>query len=81
MTYSYTQEISQYLSLPLAGTAIATSMAGRRKDTRAAMLFGRSFETGSLAALLSFCDDAAAVLFREWSCLPETSRISLLKGR
>ena len=63
MIYSYTQ-ISQYLTCPrryrhryLDGWA--------EKDTRAAMLFGRAFERALAAYFLR--EDAAAVLFREWS--------------
>ena len=63
MIYSYTQ-ISQYLTCPrryrhryLDGWV--------EKDTRAAMLFGRAFERALAAYFLR--EDAAAVLFREWS--------------
>jgi hypothetical protein len=37
----------------------------QEKDTRAAMLFGRAFEQALAAFFLR--EDAAAVLFREWS--------------
>jgi hypothetical protein len=40
-------------------------MDGKNKDTRAAMLFGRAFEQALSAYFLR--EDAAAVLFREWS--------------
>jgi hypothetical protein len=40
-------------------------MAGKKKDARAAMLFGRAFERALAAYFLR--EDAAAVLFREWS--------------
>ena len=63
MVYSHTQ-ISQYLTCPrryrhryLDGWS--------EKDTRAAMLFGRAFERALAAYFLR--EDAAAVLFREWS--------------
>ncbi|HEX6503907.1 MAG TPA: PD-(D/E)XK nuclease family protein [Terriglobales bacterium] len=63
MTYSYTQ-LSQYLTCPRRYRYRYLD-GWQEKDTRAAMLFGRAFEQ-ALAAY--FChEDAAAVLFREWS--------------
>src|SRR5947207_1794445 len=63
MTYSYTR-ISQYLTCPrryrhryLAGW--------KEKDTRAAMLFGRAFETALDAYFRR--EDPGAVLFDKWS--------------
>jgi hypothetical protein len=63
MTYSYTQ-VSQYLTCPRRYRHRYLD-GWQEKDTRAAMLFGRAFER----ALAAYClrDDAAAVLFREWS--------------
>src|SRR6476660_5520979 len=68
MTYSYTQ-ISQYLSCPRRYKH--RYLDGRKeKDIRAAMLFGRAFEQ-ALAAYFER-QDAAAVLYREWSTHRET---------
>src|SRR5205823_5713113 len=62
MVYSYTQ-ISQFLSCPRRYRYRYLD-GWMEKDTRAAMLFGRTFET-ALAAY--FCrQDAEAVLYREW---------------
>jgi len=63
MIYSYTQ-ISQYLACPRRYRHRYLD-GWREKDTRAAMLFGRAFES----ALAGFFrrEDSAAVLFREWS--------------
>ena len=63
MTYSYTQ-ISHYLTCPRRYRHRYLD-GWREKDTRAAMLFGRAFES----ALAGFFrrEDSAAVLFREWS--------------
>jgi hypothetical protein len=63
MTYSYTQ-VSQYLTCPRRYRHRYLD-GWQEKDTRAAMLFGRAFER----ALAAYClrEDAAAVLFREWS--------------
>ena len=63
MIYSYTQ-ISQYLTCPRRYRHRYLD-GWREKDTRAAMLFGRAFES-ALAAFFRR-EDAAAVLFREWS--------------
>jgi PD-(D/E)XK nuclease superfamily len=63
MTYSYTQ-ISQYLTCPRRYRHRYLD-GWREKDTRAAMLFGRAFES-ALAAFFRR-EDSSAVLFREWS--------------
>jgi CRISPR/Cas system-associated exonuclease Cas4 (RecB family) len=63
MTYSYTQ-ISQYLTCPRRYRHRYLD-GWQEKDTRAAMLFGRTFERALAAYFLR--EDAAAVLFREWS--------------
>ena len=63
MIYSYTQ-ISQYLACPRRYRHRYLD-GWREKDTRAAMLFGRAFES-ALAALFRR-EDSAAILFREWS--------------
>ena len=63
MTYSYTQ-ISQYLSCPRRYKHRYLD-GWKEKDTRAAMLFGRAFEQAVAAYFQR--QDAAAVLFREWS--------------
>jgi len=63
MRYSYTQ-ISQYLTCPRRYRHRYLD-GWREKDTRAAMLFGRAFES-ALAAFFRR-EDSAAVLFREWS--------------
>ena len=63
MTYSYTQ-ISQYLSCPRRYKHRYLD-GWKEKDTRAAMLFGRAFEQAVAAYFLR--QDAAAVLYREWS--------------
>jgi len=63
MTYSYTQ-ISQYLTCPRRYRHRYLD-GWQEKDTRAAMLFGRAFERALAAYFLR--EDAAAVLFREWS--------------
>jgi CRISPR/Cas system-associated exonuclease Cas4 (RecB family) len=63
MTYSYTQ-ISQYLTCPRRYRHRYLD-GWQEKDTRAAMLFGRAFERAVAAYFLR--EDAAAVLFREWS--------------
>jgi hypothetical protein len=46
-------------------------MAGREKDTRAAMLFGRAFEQAVAAYFRR--EDATAVLYREWAAHRGTS--------
>ena len=63
MTYSYTQ-ISQYLTCPRRYRHRYLD-GWKEKDTRAAMLFGRAFET-ALGALFRR-KDPGAVLFTEWS--------------
>jgi PD-(D/E)XK nuclease superfamily len=63
MNYSYTQ-ISQYLTCPRRYRHRYLD-GWQEKDTRAAMLFGRAFEKALAAYFLR--EDAAAVLFREWS--------------
>ena len=63
MTYSYSQ-VSQYLTCPRRYRHRYLD-GWQEKDTRAAMLFGRAFER-ALAAYFER-EDAAAVLFREWS--------------
>src|SRR2546427_7145932 len=63
MTYSYTQ-ISQYLTCPRRYRHRYLD-GWREKDTRAAMLFGRAFES-ALGAFFRR-EDSAAALFREWS--------------
>src|SRR5580698_10395902 len=63
MTYSYTQ-ISQYLTCPRRYRHRYLD-GWQEKDTRAAMLSGRAFEQALSAYFRR--EDAAAVLFREWS--------------
>ena len=63
MVYSYTQ-ISQYLTCPRRYRYRYLD-GWQEKDTRATMLFGRAFEQ-ALGAYFRR-EDAAAVLFREWS--------------
>jgi CRISPR/Cas system-associated exonuclease Cas4 (RecB family) len=63
MTYSYTQ-ISQYLACPRRYRHRYLD-GWREKDTRAAMLFGRTFEL-ALGAYFRR-EDPGEVLFREWS--------------
>src|SRR5947209_6122338 len=63
MTYSYTQ-ISHYLTCPRRYRHRYLD-GWQEKDTRAAMLFGRAFERALAAYFLR--EDAAAVLFREWT--------------
>ena len=63
MNYSYTQ-ISQYLTCPRRYRHRYLD-GWQEKDVRAAMLFGRAFEQALAAYFLH--EDAAAVLFREWS--------------
>jgi hypothetical protein len=62
-TYSYTQ-ISQYLSCPRRYKYRYVD-GWQEKETRAAMLFGRSFET-ALGGLFRR-EDCGQVLFEEWS--------------
>jgi len=63
MVYSYTQ-ISHYLTCPRRYRYRYLD-GWQEKDTRAAMLFGRAFERALAAFFLR--EDAAAVLYREWS--------------
>lgn len=63
MTYSYTQ-ISQYLTCPRRYRHRYLD-GWKEKDTRAAMLFGRAFET-ALGAYFRR-EDPGAVLYDEWS--------------
>ena len=63
MTYSYTQ-ISQYLTCPRRYRHRYLD-GWKEKDTRAAMLFGRAFET-ALGALFRR-EDPGTVLLAEWS--------------
>ncbi|HZC24841.1 MAG TPA: PD-(D/E)XK nuclease family protein [Candidatus Binatia bacterium] len=63
MTYSFTQ-ISQYLACPRRYRHRYLD-GWKEKDTRAAMLFGRAFET-ALGAYFRR-EDPGEVLFREWS--------------
>src|SRR5438874_3917309 len=62
MIYSYTQ-ISQYLTCPRRYRHRYLD-GWQEKDSRAAMLFGRSFERALAAYFLR--QDAAETLFREW---------------
>ena len=68
MTYSYTQ-ISQYLSCPRRYKHRYLD-GWKEKDTRAAMMFGRAFEQAVGAYFQR--QDAAAVLYREWSAHRES---------
>jgi hypothetical protein len=67
VTYSYTQ-ISQYLRCPRSYRYRYLD-GWREKDTRAAMVFGRCFET-ALAAYFSKQDPTAA-FFKEWEAYRE----------
>jgi len=69
MTYSYTQ-VSQYLSCPRRYKHRYLD-GWKETDTRAAMLFGRAFEQAVAAYFQQ--QDAAAVLYREWSTYRETN--------
>ena len=68
VTYSYSQ-ISQYLACPRRYRHRYLD-GWREKDTRAAMLFGRSFEQALSAYFRR--EDPAAVLFREWAFYQNT---------
>src|SRR5262249_21371085 len=70
MIYSYTQ-ISAYLACPRRYRYRYLD-GWKEKDTRAAMLFGRAFEK-ALAAFFRR-EDAAAILFREWSNYRDQAR-------
>jgi hypothetical protein len=63
MTYSYTQ-ISQYLRCPRSYRYRYLD-GWREKDTRAAMVFGRCFETALGAYFRG--EDSTEVLFKEWA--------------
>src|SRR5438876_2170685 len=67
MIYIYTQ-ISQHLTCPRRYRHRYLD-GWHEKDTRAAMLFGRAFET-ALAAFFRR-EDSSAVLFREWSAFKQ----------
>jgi PD-(D/E)XK nuclease superfamily len=69
VTYSYTQ-ISQYLRCPRSYRYRYLD-GWREKDTRAAMVFGRSFET-ALGAYFRR-EDPSAVLFKEWGVFRDTA--------
>src|ERR1700674_1013402 len=62
MTYSYTQ-IAQYLRCPRS-YRFRYLDGWREKETRASLLFGRSFEKALAAYFLR--EDSTAVLFKEW---------------
>src|SRR5438552_18871604 len=67
VTYSYTQ-ISHYLSCPRRYRHRYLD-GWQEKDTRAAILFGRSFEQ-ALGAYFRH-EDPAVVLYREWAAYKE----------
>jgi hypothetical protein len=69
VTYSYTQ-ISQYLRCPRSYRYRYLD-GWREKDTRAAMVFGRCFET-ALGAYFRR-EDPSAVLFKEWGAFRDTA--------
>jgi hypothetical protein len=69
VTYSFTQ-ISQYLSCPRRYKHRYLD-GWKKTDTRAAMLFGRAFEQAVAAYFQQ--QDAAAVLYRDWSAYRETN--------
>jgi len=69
MTYSYTQ-ISRYLRCPRSYRYHYLD-GWREKETRAAMVFGRCFET-ALGSLFRQ-EDSAAALFKEWSPFRDAS--------
>ena len=68
MTYSYTQ-ISQYLRCPRSYRYRYLD-GWRERDTRAAMVFGRCFETALGAYFRQ--EDPSAVLFKEWGAFRDT---------
>jgi PD-(D/E)XK nuclease superfamily protein len=68
MTYSYTQ-ISQYIRCPRSYRYRYLD-GWREKDTRAAMVFGRCFET-ALGAYFRR-EDSSAVLFKEWGAFRDS---------
>ena len=69
MIYSYTQ-VSQYLACPRRYRYRYLD-GWRERDSRAALLFGRAFETAVAAYFLG--EDAQEKLFREWSACREQS--------
>jgi len=69
MVFSHTQ-ISQYLRCPRSYRYRYLD-GWREKDTRAAMVFGRCFET-ALGAYFQG-EDCAAVLFKEWNVFRDTA--------
>jgi hypothetical protein len=69
VTYSFTQ-INQYLRCPRSYRYRYLD-GWREKDTRAAMVFGRCFET-ALAAYFRL-EDPSAMLFKEWSVFRDTA--------
>ena len=69
VTYSFTQ-INQYLRCPRSYRYRYLDGL-REKDTRAAMVFGRCFET-ALAAYFRL-EDPSAMLFKEWSVFRDTA--------
>ena len=68
VTYSYTQ-ISQYLRCPRSYRYRYLD-GWREKDTRAAMVFGRCFESALGAYFRQ--EDPSAVLFKEWGAFRDT---------
>src|ERR1700683_3046392 len=75
MTYSHTQ-ISQYLQCPRSYRHKYLD-GWREKETRASLIFGRSFEK----ALVSFFErqDSSAALFKEWGLYRE-AQLDYSKG-
>ena len=69
MTYSYTQ-ISQYLRCPRSYRYRYLD-GWHEKDTRAAMVFGRCFETALGAYFRK--EDPSAVLFKEWNAFRDSA--------
>jgi PD-(D/E)XK nuclease superfamily len=69
MTYSYSQ-ISRYLTCPRHYRHRSLDR-WLEKDTRAAMLFGRTFEKALSAYFMR--EDAAAVLFQQWAAYQNSS--------
>ena len=75
MTYSYTQ-ISQYLRCPRQYRYRYLD-GWREKEDKAAMIFGRCFET-ALAAYFAR-EDATAAFFKEWSKLPANHHLNIAR--
>ena len=69
MTFSYTQ-ISQYLRCPRSYRYRYLD-GWREKDTRAAMVFGRCFETALGACFRG--EDPTAVLFKQWGAFRDST--------